>query len=77
MYYHNTPEEALDIKNALTVFFKFVKSSNKILLVGHNMKVFDCHVLLNAVKGCEMLECLNVVGGYSTHQFCSNPHMKV
>ena len=28
------------------------------LLIGHNIKTFDCHVLLNAVKSCGMLGML-------------------
>lgn len=64
MYHQNQPVKALLIKDAMTKFFSFIGSQNTVMLVGHNVKVFDCYVLSNALRSCGMLGCLDVVGGY-------------
>ena len=58
------PVLAITVSQALREFFYFIGDS-PILLSGHNIKTFDCHVLLNAVKACGMLGMLEAkVAGF-------------
>lgn len=54
-YHKDKPVLAITISQALREFFYFIGDS-PVLLVGHNIKIFDCHVLLNAVTACGMLK---------------------
>jgi DNA polymerase III epsilon subunit-like protein len=64
MCYQNKLVEAVPIKEALTGFFNFI-GDTQVLLVGHSIKPFDCHVLLNTAKSCGMLGVLDrLVAGY-------------
>ena len=47
------PVLAITISQALTEFLIFI-GDKPVILSGHNIKTFDCHVLLNALKSCGM-----------------------
>ena len=48
------------ISQALREFFYFLEDKPT-LLIGHNIKVFDCPVLINAARACDLLERLKMV----------------
>ena len=52
-YHKDIPVLAITISQALREFFFFIGDS-PVILSGHNIKTFDCHILLNAVKSCGM-----------------------
>lgn len=52
-YHKERPVWAITVSQALREFFFFIGDS-PVILSGHNIKSFDCHVLLNALKSCGM-----------------------
>ena len=52
-YYNDRQVLAITISQALTEFLRFI-GDKPVILSGHNIKTFDCHVLLNALKSCKM-----------------------
>ena len=52
-YHKDMPVLAISVSQALREFFYFIGDS-PVILSGHNIKTYDCHVLLN-VKSCGML----------------------
>lgn len=60
--------EAIPIKDAIQALISFLKdlpSKKQKILVGHNVKAYDCHVLMNALKSCNMIDIFHdIVIGY-------------
>ena len=57
MYHHDAEVPAVGIKEGLHRFLNFLNKPDKQLtLVGHNIKVFDIPVLLNALGNCNLVE---------------------
>lgn len=60
--------EAIPIKDAIKALISFLKdlpSKKQKILVGHNVKAYDCHVLMNALKNCNMIDIFHdIVIGY-------------
>ena len=54
-YHKDRPVLAISVSQALRGFFNFIGES-PVILCGHNIKIYSCHVLLNAVKSCGMLQ---------------------
>lgn len=56
--FHNGVEvHAVSIREALELFSRFL-GNKPFILIGHNIKVFDCHVLVNAAVSCNMMNCI-------------------
>jgi DNA polymerase III epsilon subunit-like protein len=53
MFYNGKPVDGLPLRQALSEFLEYL-GGDPVILVGHNIKVFDCHVLINASKACGM-----------------------
>lgn len=57
LLHHSKEVEGKTIQHALDSFLTFLcKSSKKVLLVGHNIQLFDCPVLFNALNSCGKME---------------------
>ncbi|XP_061195042.1 uncharacterized protein LOC133203237 [Saccostrea echinata] len=55
LYHNNEEVTGISLMAALDSFLKFLEKYNNIILVGHNIKVFDCPVLFRALESCSML----------------------
>ena len=55
LYHHGKKVNTLSISVALDSFFSFLEKFNNVILVGHNIKTFDCPVLLEALESCRMI----------------------
>ena len=75
MFYRDQPVHSVSCKLALQEFIDFL-GDKPVILVGHSIKAFDCHVLLNAAKACGVQEQLhNYVAGYlDTLPYFRNEH---
>lgn len=51
MYFEGKPVTSIGVKQALEQFVNFL-GGRRVILVGHNIKVFDCPILLNALVSC-------------------------
>lgn len=57
LFYHTKEVEGKTIQGALDSFLTFLcKCQKKVLLVGHNIQLFDCLVLFNALNSCGKME---------------------
>ena len=57
MFHKGKPVPSSDISNALESLIQFLlKQGNCTILSGHNIKSFDCHVLLHAIEACGKME---------------------
>lgn len=64
MFFKNDPVQSVPIKLAIKNFLDFIGDS-PVLLAGHNIKVFDCHVFFNTLQNCHMLaDIQRKVSGY-------------
>lgn len=54
MYHNGTRVEAVPIRSALEKFCRFLSKSTNNVIIGHNVQIYDCHVLLNALEACKM-----------------------
>lgn len=52
---------AVNLCQALEWFINYLQSHSNVVLLGHNAKSFDCHVLINAARSRRMLERLESV----------------
>ncbi|KAK3082562.1 hypothetical protein FSP39_014125 [Pinctada imbricata] len=53
MFHFGKPVPSLSINEAINKFMQFCTiTAGKVVLVGHNSKVYDCPILLNAIKNC-------------------------
>ena len=65
LFHHGSKVDALSVSAALDSLFRFLEKFNNVVLVGHNIKTFDCPVLLQALESCLMLSKLTeVVNGF-------------
>ncbi|XP_076445543.1 DNA polymerase III PolC-type-like [Babylonia areolata] len=55
MYHHGDAVESLTITRALEAFIAFL-GEEPVVLIGHNIKTFDCPRLLNALTACGLVE---------------------
>ncbi|XP_078328929.1 uncharacterized protein LOC111121070 isoform X2 [Crassostrea virginica] len=55
LYHHGKKVNTLSISVALDSFFSFLEKFSNVILVGHNIKTFDCPVLLEALESCRMI----------------------
>ena len=58
IYHKNAEVNHLLIKDALDNFVKFIGDDNSTILIAHNCKSFDMHILMNAFKNVDILEAL-------------------
>lgn len=57
LFHHTKEVEGKTIQGALDSFLTFLcKCQKKVLLVGHNIQLFDCLVLFNALNSCGKME---------------------
>ena len=64
MYHRGNPVESVGIREALNLFLDFL-GDQPVVVVGHNIKAFDCPILLNAARACDMVDRLhNAVHGF-------------
>jgi DNA polymerase III epsilon subunit-like protein len=55
LFHKGKPVSSLSIKDALQSFIGYLESHPaQVILIGHNIKVFDCHVLMNALQSCHL-----------------------
>lgn len=69
LYSKGQPVEAVSIGAALDNLIQFIKKQNPpVVLAGHNIKTFDCYVLMNALELTGKLEAFleNVSGFFDT-----------
>ena len=68
MYHDGRAVPAVTIVAALDSFINFFEDSRKNLLVGHNIRSYDCPILLNALMSCGKLSTFqrNVFGFVDT-----------
>lgn len=69
LYSKDQPVEAVSIGAALDNLIQFIKKQNPpVVLAGHNIKTFDCYVLMNALELTGKLEAFfeNVSGFFDT-----------
>lgn len=52
---------AVNLYQALEWFINYLQSHSNVVLLGHNAKSFDCHVLINAARSRRMLKRLESV----------------
>ena len=53
MFCRNKEVNAVNISDGLDAFLNFLSTfQTKVILVGHNIKSYDCHLLLNALESC-------------------------
>lgn len=57
MYHRGECVNSVGIRDALQQFLEFL-GHTPLMLVGHNIRRFDCYVLLNAFRACGMFEQL-------------------
>ncbi|XP_071138458.1 protein PML-like [Mytilus edulis] len=50
MYHDDREVQSIGISNALTAFILFLKEIHNTVLVGHNSKIFDVPILINALE---------------------------
>lgn len=67
IFHNDVDVDTVSIKEAMDQFLKFLKPpGSKIVLVGHNCKVFDIPVLLNVMSKLNILQKFqHVVTGFS------------
>lgn len=81
MFHQGKPVDSLSISKAMEDFFKFIKGEgDNIYLGGHNIKTFDCHVLINTLKCIGKSNILNThVQGFLDTRLLfkiNNPELK-
>ena len=71
LYYKNRPVHSISISKALNDFICFIRNLEKpILLAGHNIRVFDCPVLFNALECTgKIVDFVNIVQGFLDTKF--------
>ncbi|XP_077991066.1 uncharacterized protein LOC144445401 [Glandiceps talaboti] len=55
LYHKGQPVKATSIREALTQFLKFLQQFKNPVLIGHNIKNFDCQVLVNTLMSLGLL----------------------
>ncbi|XP_061171002.1 uncharacterized protein LOC133180520 [Saccostrea echinata] len=56
LYHHERKVNAVSISSALGSFLSFIEKQGNVILVGHNIKSFDVHVLFHALDSCSLLD---------------------
>ncbi|XP_062592816.1 uncharacterized protein LOC134254308, partial [Saccostrea cucullata] len=60
MYSHGVQVSALKLSAAIDALLDFFsKFQSKVVLIGHNLKSFDCHLFLNALESCSKTEAFS------------------
>ena len=59
LFHHRVEVPAVSIKEALQGLFEFLSSMEKKIIYGHNIRAYDCHILLNALNVCQMSDMLS------------------
>ena len=56
MFHRGQPVESLSIHDALRTFTEFIEGlpGANAILIGHNIKTFDCHVLMSTLTACHL-----------------------
>ena len=67
LYHHGHPVDAVPITLALKEFITFL-GSDPVMLMGHNIRSFDCPILVNAITACGLEDqlALSVAGFLDT-----------
>ena len=60
LFKNGEPVMTITISQALREFFYFLEDKPT-LLIGHNIKVFDCPRLINAARACDLFDRLKMV----------------
>ena len=64
-FHHGNKVDALAVSASLDSLFRFLEKLKNVVLVGHNIKTFDCPVLLQVLESCLLLSKLTeVVKGF-------------
>lgn len=62
MYCHGKEVNAVKLSAAADALLKiFMKFQSKVVLIGHNIKSFDFHLLLNALESCSKTDAFYTV----------------
>lgn len=56
LYHNERKVNAISISSALESFLSFIEKQACVILVGHNIKSFDVHVLFHALDSCSLLD---------------------
>lgn len=66
MYCHGNEVNAVKLSAAVDALLNFfMKFQSKVVLIGHNIKSFDCHLLLNALESCSKTDAfLHCIAGF-------------
>lgn len=66
MYCHGNEVNAVKLSAAADALLNFfMKFQSKVVLIGHNIKSFDCHLLLNALESCSKTDAfLHCIAGF-------------
>lgn len=66
MYCHGVEVKAVKLSAAVDALLNFfMKFQSKVVLIGHNIKSFDCHLLLNALESCSKTDAfLHCIAGF-------------
>lgn len=56
LYHNERKVNAISISSALESFLSFIEKQACVILVGHNIKSFDVHVLFRALDSCSLLD---------------------
>lgn len=56
LYHNERKVNAISISSALESFLSFIEKQACVILVGHNIKSFDAHVLFHALDSCSLLD---------------------
>ena len=59
LFHLGKPVDSFSISKAMENFFEFIKGEgHNIYLAGHNIKTFDCHIMINTLKSLGKTEVL-------------------
>ena len=70
LYHHDKKLDAMPLLNAIEKFIEFLKMSESNVIIGHNIRAFDSHVLFHALTNCGKMESfLQSVAGVMDTKF--------
>lgn len=73
MFHDDKEVDAVHLVAAIDALLNFfAKFQSKVVLVGHNVKSFDCHIFLNSLQNCgKHRKLVTVLQGLLTQNSCS------
>ena len=76
LYHNNKKLDSDSVSSAMEKFIQFLQKSESNILIGHNIRTFDCHVLFNALRNCEKMQTFlqHVIGFLDTKTLFKATH---